>query len=363
MKIYCQYSGIEYQMPNFPNFRLQYVHPIFAAEPKHLLSRAGDWAANKYNEQERKLLFLALLHSTDLVEFRTAALPDDATVQKNMEALMRFVSWVTGIHTPAVSFPRFAISNETKHLPNVRHWIETWLEARKQFETGYKSQSQLAKMRQREGALERLIKSAGKKTEDYSGMLAAWALAASDAPKPLHEYWTSLFKLKGLDIYNAKTVDLEELVEHLEDRLEHGSIYAAATMKHVRLVLARNKAGLGFSLGIPTEELATLDLEKLANQPFKIVEDEISIYNKQVIAATAPEEQPVESAYPSRIAFLRAKAAYHLAQRAKEYAAEFTATVEQQIAADEEINNEAADNDETDESVGDDVGDDVTGEL
>ena len=346
MQVYCQYSGITFTVENFANLRLQYVHPIFSAEPKYLLSRSGDWAAQKLNEKECRLLFLSLLYSTDLVEFRTAAVPEHSTVQKNMEQLMRFVAWQSGLTNPAIAFPKFAIGPETRTLGNVKHWLEVWLEARKDFENGYRSTSILARMKTREGALERLIKNAGKKTDDYAGLLATWAMDAADVPASLREYWTSLFKLKGLSVYSAKEVDLEELVEHMEDFLDHGSIYAAATLRHCRKLLGMKKAGLGFSLGMPSEELAHLDYEKLITEPFKIVEDELETYNTDVIVKQAPSEAPQEKDYPTRLAYLRAKAAFTLSQRAKQYADEFTQQVEDVLAADERLNKEISDDSE-----------------
>lgn len=363
MQVYCQYSGITFNVENFANFRLQYVHPIFSAEPKHLLSRSGDWAAGKYNEKECKLLFLALLHSTELVEFRVAAVPEHSTVQKNMELLMRFVAWQSGLSNPSVSFPRFAISPETRTLPNVKHWMDTWLEARKDFENGYRSTSIVTKMRMREAALERLIKNAGKKTDDYPGLLAAWAMDAADVPHALRNFWISLFKLKGMSLYNARECDLRELVDHMEDKLEHGTIYAKATMNHVRMLLAKNKAGLGFSLGMPSEELENLDYEKLIRDPFRIVEDEIETHNTNIIAKSAPLDEPVESNYPSRLAFLRAKAAYTLACKAKAYADEFTQQVTEKLAADERLNRDLADETEdTDYEEAEDANSEQDGE-
>lgn len=336
MKVFCQYSGITFEVENFPNFKLDYVHPIFSASPKHLLSRAGDWAAQRFNEKESRLLFLSLLHTTELVEFRTAATPEHSTVQKNMEAVLRFVAWQSGLTNPSIVFPKFAITLETKTLGNVKHWLQVWQEAKDDFENGYRSTSIASRLRIKEAALERLIKSSQRKTEDYAGLLATWAMDASDAPASIREFWVSLFKLKGLAIYNCKAVDLTDLVEHLEDRLEHGSIFSAACMQHVRRLAAMNKAGLGYSLGMPMETLEGVDLLALSKDPFTIVEDEIETYNRNIIAATAPDEEPLLKDYPSKVAWLRAKAAFVISQRAKVYAAEFTSKVETAVATDAE---------------------------
>lgn len=319
MKVTCKYSGIEFNVDNFANMRMVHVHPLFYCAPKQLLSRAGDWAAQKLNEKERRLLFLSLLYTTELVEFRVTATPADSIVQSNMESLIKFIGWQSGISSPQLALPRFVVSPETRTLANAKYWLETWWQARKDFEDGYRAFSDLAKLRNREVALERLIKNHQKKTEDYSGILAAWAMDASNVPVSLREYWISLFKLKGLNIYQAKTVDLEEIVEHMTEYLDHGSIYAAATLRHMRVMLAKNKTGLNFGLGIPDEELEKLDFEVALSTPFRIVEDEVETYNKQVVAADAPEDEPSQRDYPSRLTYLKAKAAWILARKARQY--------------------------------------------
>lgn len=320
MRITCKYSGVTFTVSNFANISLRdSIHPLFGAPVKLLLSRTTDWAADKLNADERKILFLSLLHSTELVEFRITATISESTVQLNMETLIRFIGWQSGIQHPAFILPKFIISRETADMNNVRHWLQAWWDAKKDFEEAYRTTSQLTKSRNRETALERLIKNAAKTTDDYASLLSSWAMDAGNVPKSLREYWCDLFKLRGLAIYNARTVDLEEMLEHFEEVMEHGSIYAAATMKHIRRLLARNKAGLNYGLGIPDEDLEKLDFEELALQPFTIIEDEVEQHNILSAATNAPTEEPQQKDYASKLAFLRAKAAWTLAQKAKEY--------------------------------------------
>jgi hypothetical protein len=331
MKVHCQYSGITYDLTGFGSTQLTYVHPIFTAEPKWLLSRMGSWSAMKYTTEESSLLFLGLLHSTGLVEFRVKAEPTIPTVMQNMEQLARFVGWMCGLSNPHVAFPKFVISHENRTLGNVRYWIKLWQEAKEAFESGYTTQHVARQLRDKEAALERLIRNAGKSVDDYAGLLATWALQASGAPNNIHEYWRSLFCLKGVAVYNARQVDLEELVEHMEEHLEHGSIFAFATLSHLRSLHKRCKAGLNYGLGITDEEFAILE-----TSPFKIVDGSVEQHNMDVIAASAPLEEPNAKDFPSRVAYLRAQAAWKLASRARAYAAEFTQQVEEVEKQDEQ---------------------------
>lgn len=326
MKIHCQYSGVSFDITGFGSTQLTYVHPVFAAEPKWLLSRMGAWAAQKYNEEESKLLFLALLHSTDLIEFRHKAEPMNSVVQLNMEHLARFVGWMCGLSRPTLTFPKFVIQQDNRSLANVRHWIHVWQEAKDAFESGYTTQHEARKLRDKEAALERLIRNAGKSVEDYAGLLATWAFAASNTPRGIQDYWRSLFCLKGVSVYNARAADLDELLDHMEEGLEHGSIYSHATLAHLRLLVKKNRAGLNYGLGITDEEFALLE-----TSPFRIIEGSVEEHNRDAIAATAPVDEPNANQYPSRVAYLRAHAAWKLGQRARKYAD----SLEERVAADE----------------------------
>lgn len=318
MKIFCQYSGVEFTTPEFSRLKLTYVHPIFSAEPKQLVNCAGDWASGSLQEQERRLLFLALLHSTELVTFKSTAVPSAHNVQANMESLLKIVGWLHSIQHPALALPSFVITHETRELHNVRHWLAAWWNARKEFEDGYKDMSSLRKQRNREAALERLIKSSSKRTDDYIGMLSQWAFEASNVPVAIREDWKKIVSSRSTSIYAVRTCDLEEIVEHMEENLEHGSIFAADFMKHVRILLKKNKAGLNYGLGIDDD--AELNYKQLVQTPFQIVEGDADteFANKQIIIATAPDSLPQERDYPSRVAFLRAKIAFEWAQRATE---------------------------------------------
>src|SRR3954468_24796203 len=125
MRVHCQYSGVDFDITGFGGTKLTYVHPIFSAEPQWLLSRMGHWAAQKFTETESKLLFLGLLHTTELVEFRVTAFPENSVVQLNMEPLSRIVAWMIGVSRRSLVLPKFVVQNDNRKLTNVRYWIET----------------------------------------------------------------------------------------------------------------------------------------------------------------------------------------------------------------------------------------------
>lgn len=313
MRIWCRYSGIEFTTGDFKNIKANGEHPLMLVPTRTLIARAGEWAKGALTEEETIILFVALLKSTDLVEFRTSAAADYATCQKYMEFTLRTIGWKEALGDEILKLPKFIINHSTRDLKNVHHWLATWEDIKEGWRNNYnraqRAKHILDKLASREEALARLIKSYTKKSSDYAWMLAKWAMEAADVPKQLREYWTDLFKLKGQAIYLARLVDLEEMVEHMEDNLPHGTIYAHATMKHIRDILTKNRAG-DFGLGIS----GTDSLGNTIQSPFRIIEDDIELQNKMRLMQDAPTEEPKRSDYSSLVEYLKAKASWTLLQ-------------------------------------------------
>lgn len=329
MKILCEYSGVDFYTTDFKQMRVSGVHPFFDLPANVLLSRSGDWSQGKLSQEECRVLFVALLHSTDHFDFHTAAIPNPHIVQRNMEKVFKTVGWYHAGNWKAVIFPKYAVNHATRDMKNISIWLESWNDIKEDWVNGQaksvQARKKLERLALREEGLAKLLKSYTKKSEEYAWRLAAWALDAADAPDNpipanIKEYWTNLFKLRGNSIYLASTNDLDEMVEHMEAHLPHGDIFSHAVMKHIRAILFKNKSG-DFGLGIPTGT----DLTNMHNNPYKIVEDDIEAHNKASIAATAPEHEPQKKDYPSLPDFLRAKAAFFLKNKKNELADKYEA--------------------------------------
>ena len=112
MKILCSKSGIEFTAEHFPGtfFSRELSHPIFSLEQKKLLSYTGKWAAGELTPTDSYLLFLALLNSSEQIQFRTSCKRTPLTnsiVANNMEYLVRTVIKLNAIRTPGTLFPYF----------------------------------------------------------------------------------------------------------------------------------------------------------------------------------------------------------------------------------------------------------------
>lgn len=316
-KILCAKSGIQFQCEHFPiSFTQNEVHhPIFSASLKQLWKYYPKWQAGELNSIDSYLLFLALLNSTDLIEFRCAAIRHnhtDSIVSSNMESLYRTLGHIAAIRNPRFVLPRFVISHDTRTLANVKHWLELWEDNYQDFMSGMKRQELKSRLQKRESALERLIKNPAIKPEKYSHLLANWASIAAEFPvsettlpngtkTTISEYWQSIIMkcYNSVDIIQIERKDLVELIEHCEEWIELGSIFSYQLFTTLR------------------EGLDTIDgFFNIGNQTtFAIIGDGDSVEssNLQLLINSAPTTAPKRTEYPTDFAFLKAKMKWNLA--------------------------------------------------
>lgn len=319
MKVTCRYSGIDFRAEHF-NLSTIGEHPLFLLSTDKLLLLYKTWLNQEKDnptvphlgETETKLLFVALLKATELVNFSLPARPNFTIATKNLPSLASFVAFRQTIPNVEIAFPHVVISQDTQDCTGAITWIERWEACKTDYLDDYRHANISLRLAHQEDLLLKLIKSPeGNQTRKIT-RLCEWAMIASEAPTALRPYWTELFKLSGIDIFKASTVDLEELLEHLEDNLPHGSTFSFEALRHIREIYVRNKKGLLFNLGGP-EDNEALDPFDLTANPFRFVEDDMETINSKIAALGAPIDEPKKSDYPNLIVFLRAKSAYHLA--------------------------------------------------
>jgi hypothetical protein len=326
MKILCAYSGIQFTVEHFPAYlsSRECYHPIFDIPQKKLFSYITKWTNHELTDVDSYLLFLALLNSTDQIEFRVPAERTTRTTQivaLNMDALIHIIGKINLIKHPAFVLSRIAITPETKNLSNVNIWIQNWNESFRDFQDGYKQRELDEKIIRREYALQKLIKDAQKPIAHYAKILADWAADAADFPMnaisidskttSCREYWKSIIVrcCKDESIFQVPKNDIIELIDHCEDNLEMGSIYSYTLMKLLRDGIRKQSNFLGFS-----------ELDSGApNYRILDVESTIEDANKMAMIDSAPESAPVKSSYPTLLAYLRAKAKYDMAQEYKKH--------------------------------------------
>lgn len=329
-KILCSYSGVLFQCEHMPISlsAREYYHPLFSIHKKKLLTLAKDWANNKLTPTESYLLYLSLFHSTDLIIWRSPARFTDKTMQiisNNMEHLIQIIGKIDVIKHPNFVLPQFAISYDTASLENSFYWIQAWMHKYNEFMEGFlesqKREEIKEKVDRREHSLERLIKTAYASPQSVANNLSDWAALSGGFPDfmmehPLTrtkvnvtEYWQEIIKacVKEESIWRYPKADIVELVEHCEENIEHGSIYANSLMKLLRTGLQKHSDYTGFG---------DVDLAGRTTS-FKLLPQSASAEDANVYSAiqSAPENEPKRHQYPSAGAYLRAKLNWDLKQR------------------------------------------------
>ena len=125
-KIVCSKSGVIFNCEHMPTTLSSstYTHPLFHVPQKRLIALAGQWAAQKLTPTESYLLYLALLDSTELIQWRTQASYHkgmDAIVSSNMENLLSIIAKINLIHHPSFALPSFSINPSTHTLDYLIH--------------------------------------------------------------------------------------------------------------------------------------------------------------------------------------------------------------------------------------------------
>lgn len=326
MRILCSYSSLTFSCDYFPGTldKREACHPVFYLPQKKLLSYLGKWSHGELTPTDSYLLYLSLLKSTDLVQFRVPAILTDKTpaiIAQNMEALAKVVSRLNTVTNPSVSFPQYVISPDTKDLSNTPYWITNWNDSYNDFISGVRSTSNHAEIARREAALERMIKNPHKPVSAYSTELANWAATAGSFPtffliNPFSalknqiscaEYWKILISKCANEesIFAVRRKDLEELLEHCEDNIPVGSIFSNALFKVLRHALERQKNFLG---------LGDLDIGK---STYEILSTDTSTESANIRAMiqSAPEAEPKPEQYPTKLAYLKAKLRWDMSRK------------------------------------------------
>lgn len=324
MKILCAYSSIEFNCDHFPAslFSREAYHPIFNLPQRKLISYLGKWSAGELTPIDSYLLFLATLNSSDLIEFRTPAIRTertDAIIAQNMENLTKTIIRLNTVVNPAVVFPRYVISTETRGLDNVHHWIQNWRDAYQEFLDGYRSAHESQKLIQREHALERLIKSPHRPISSYAPSIADWAAVAGEFPTSLTisrlsgkqmtlgDYWKEIITTAATEekIFSINRSDLEELIEHAECNVSNGTIFSHALFKILRHAREKQKNFLG---------LGDLDITRSTYQILTST-DSAEDANLRAMIQSAPQNPPKLEDYPTKFAFMKAKLRWDMSKK------------------------------------------------
>lgn len=332
MRVLCQYSGVEFTVSGFRNLflREETAHPLMFADLKILtIEAAKEYIRGTLSKEEERVLFCALLKQTDLVEFLTPAAPEVETIKKTMDRLILTAGWINVTGLSVFPIPKVTIRKETKDCTHIQGWLDAVNDAKKDWQVKGTSWSLGQKLALREAALLKLIRSPARKEDTYARQMAKYFLEATSAPPYIHAYWIELFALKeNSDIWKTPSVDLEELYEHMVLHLDRNTIIGADAFSRIERIIYINKRGVEGGIGLDDDDFFATSIHapkftiirSLDSKPLTVSASAFSSteeHNIQVAIASAPKSKPVPEDYPTKVAYLRAEAAWRIAERAK----------------------------------------------
>lgn len=302
MKIICAYSGLQYSIPeHFPGIRLVSieVHPIFAASPETLANCYAAWVHRELKPEETYLLALALLHSTDLVEFRTAASFSDSGAQTgilntHLQSLFNITQLLVNVPHPQFIAPKIVISEDTANLSSLAQWVRIWREAYEDFRSGQIESAAADALKKKEQALAKFINSSEIPEHKYAHVLADWAALAAGFPAEYAAYWKECI----IKCYQAQSalvippVHLQDIREWCEEHIDEYSCGSIFSYRLYSLISAVQDCREDFEL-----------LPASGNQA-----------HLQAAIDSAPTTEPIRNEYATQLDYMRAKAAWILAQ-------------------------------------------------
>jgi hypothetical protein len=234
-----------------------------------------------------------------------------------MEDLIQLVGQINLLSHPKEILSHIAITRENNTLSNVHYWIANWEDAIDEFKSGYTSISEQQDLLRREAALEKLIKSPYKEVQ-LATQIANWAELAGAFPDfPVSspfgtlscaEYWKLIIRkcVNSESIFSVPTSDITEIIEHCEDNIPHGSIYAHTLMQ----ILRNGKEKQSNFLGLGDWDASSSSLKYILLQS----EDSVEKANIQLLINSAPLTEPRIQEYPSRFDWLKAHTKWRLSQ-------------------------------------------------
>lgn len=336
-RILCSLSGIEYKVEHMAVYLTsrESHHPIFDIPTKRLLELTPRWIEGELSSTENYLLYLALFNSTGLMDFRSPAMQTADTasiIAQNMAPLASIVERIWSSGTTKISeilhLPSICITPDTKDLESSPDWITVWNNCYKDYEDHYSTSTALEKLNRQETILERYIRDHNKDISSYAGKLANWAADAGkfydenyqvlnehNKPEMLSSYWKRIIVAcaKTDTVWNLHEGDLMDLIDHCENHICLGSIYGHTLMSLLRSGLQKKKDFL---------DIGDIDIGQHGTS-FRILDANTSVEdaNKLALIDSAPLEMPIEKNYPNKLAWLKARLNYSMAQDYKNSAA------------------------------------------
>lgn len=312
MKVICPISGIAlYKTPYLIGFDLADAHPIFRAKKKLILCPDMVHRFVKAEQfEEKKLIFLAVLNATDLIEFRRPAEPSLQLVESQFYKLMHTAGWLSFAeytYKSVVAFPQYIVNEENKDLTSLPAWINACEDIKDQVIKKDINRDRAASLSQREADFRKEIGDATLLHRAFTPTLARWAVDFAGLKKNDDRYnrWIKILCSPLSDAWVYSMEELREIENFLEEELPYDHPQVLSIMAQIRLLIAECKKGF--------TEFAVFKDDDDIGDSYTILEDGEQRLSKHL--EDVPINEPQVKDFANRAAYLVAMAKYKLANR------------------------------------------------
>lgn len=319
MKTICQKSGVVLHKSDLLlGFDLADEHPIFRAKSTILF---GVPMTHRFmfaeNPDEKKLIFLAYLNATYLVDFQHHASPTLKTMEKNFYRLQEMAQWVRYAEfklAKIVAFPRYVIRSDNSDLSNIGSWLNSLGELREKINRRELERDKSAALQQREMEIKRELGEANFAGKAFTPKLAKWSLDVCDITLQ-HADYNKWMKIMCIPLNEAWMIDLAEYYELQQLLQEHLPVLesnpqAISVMHQINTLIKECRKGFtDFSM------LSNVEGEEVSD--FEILEDGQQVQRFHKVnqhMKDVPTEEPKKENYTTKLAFLLAKAKWDLSK-------------------------------------------------
>lgn len=341
-KIICPISGIELYksdyMLGFHSYTLEDTHPIFKAKKSliltvdilHRFQSAPSWI-------EKKLYYLAVINTTELVEFRVPAYPEPYTMEYTFEQLCKLAKWIDyaryGIPERLV-FPRYLVTTDNNKLQNISSWISALYDIRNIWTEKLKDEDLKREINESSARIEMEFRNASIIGQAFTRPLAKWALEIADCPENKFQEYLHLLQTPLTEAWCLDYKLVREVRELLQEELPVTNDQAIAVLHQAKLLYEASIRGLS-NLEQSEENENDEDSNSLSmsvdtskpmrdgskNRPYKIKPSNISfeiINEEPILNLQDLPPEPQRADYPKPFQYLQAKAKWDLLKSATE---------------------------------------------
>ena len=326
MQVICPYSGEVLIRSNLLlGFDYEEVHPIFRVPRNKLLTfnlvHKFDRAAS---EQEKRLYFLALLHSTDLVTFSVPAKPSTKVANKNFYQVLGFAQWMdyAMLRKEDVGFPGYIVRQDNADMENLHLWVEALLEVQNKFLARDRDIERRRSLLVENQRILNEISYAVQQGKVFTSFLARWVLDQTGLDKhPKAQTFYTVLKTNKEEAYGIDRNFLLALKDLITDRIDANHPLFPHIVGQLRaLINAQRTTTPDFEIFYENEIVISQEGDGTQTTVQQVAIADSSA--RKLFDMTGSEEEPIQKVYLaagySLNQWQKAKALWSLAQMKKQ---------------------------------------------